>query len=113
MRQTLSRELERYRSPSPAAVAAKQLAEAGKPLRPGQSVRLVFTLGKPAVRAWDLDGAIDPRTVNVKEYRKLLLRAADTILASVQAKAEEPYTLPLFPQVNNPTTSIPVYRDSE
>ncbi len=41
VRQTLSRELERYRSPSPAALAARQLADMGKNLRPGQSVRFI------------------------------------------------------------------------
>jgi len=81
VRQTLSRELERYRSPSPAAVAAQQLAGTGKNLRPGQSVRLVYTLGRPGVRAWDLAGEFDRRSVNIPEYRKLLLRAAQTVLS--------------------------------
>jgi DNA polymerase-2 len=77
--QTLSRELDRYRSPSPAAIAARQLADTGKTLRPGQSVRLVFTLGSPDVHAWDLEEKIDPRTVDVTYYIKLLKRAEETI----------------------------------
>jgi len=54
--QTLSRELAAYRSPSPAALAARQLAESDKDLRLGQVVRFVYTLGKPGVRAWDIPG---------------------------------------------------------
>jgi len=57
--QTLSRELEAYRSPSPTALAARQLAEYDKDLRPGQVVRFVYTLGKPGVRAWDVPGELD------------------------------------------------------
>ena len=81
VRQTLSRELDRYHSPSPAAIAARQLAEEGKKLRPGQSVRFLYTLGKPGVRAWDLTTTMNPRTVNLKEYRKLLLQAVKTVSA--------------------------------
>jgi DNA polymerase elongation subunit (family B) len=99
VRQTLSRELERYHSPSPAALAAHQLADAGKNLRPGQSVRFIHTLGEPGVLAWDLEGKIDPRTVNVKEYRKLLLRAVETILTPFSMDRQEycqPIPLPMF-----------------
>jgi DNA polymerase-2 len=114
IRQTLSRELERYRSPSPAAIAARQLQAEGKSLRPGQAVRFVYTLGKPGVRAWDLRGEMDPGTVNLREYRKLLLRAAETILSpfgegecfqeaipimlpSMQNASEAPQNLLVFP----------------
>ena len=79
VRQTLSRELDRYRSPSPAAVAALQLAECGKHLRPGQVVRFLYTLGKPGVRAWDLPGELDSRTIDVARYSTLVERAAETI----------------------------------
>jgi DNA polymerase-2 len=77
--QTLSRELEAYRSPSPTAVAARQLAEYDKDLRPGQVVRFVYTLGKPGVRAWDIPGELDGRTIDVARYATLLERAAQTI----------------------------------
>lgn len=63
--QTLSRELDHYRSPSPAAIAARRLAEAGKTLRPGQSIHLIYTLGEPGVRAWDLPESPDPQTLNL------------------------------------------------
>jgi DNA polymerase-2 len=77
--QTLSRELEAYRSPSPTALAARQLAEYDKDLRPGQVVRFVYTLGKPGVRAWDIPGELDRRTIDVARYSTLLERAAQTI----------------------------------
>jgi DNA polymerase-2 len=79
VRQTLSRELEAYRSPSPTALAARQLAEYDKNLRPGQVVRFVYTLGKPGVRAWDIPGEMDIRTIDVARYSTLLERAVETI----------------------------------
>jgi DNA polymerase-2 len=98
VRQTLSRELERYRSPSPAALAARQLQAEGKSLRPGQSVRFVYILGKPGVRAWDRVGEMDPRTVNIKEYRKLLLRAVETVLSLFQGNASLQESMPISPR---------------
>jgi DNA polymerase elongation subunit (family B) len=80
VRQTLSRELDAYRSPSPTALAARQLAEYDKDLRPGQVVRFVYTLGKPGVRAWDVPGELDSRTIDIARYSTLLERAAETIL---------------------------------
>jgi DNA polymerase elongation subunit (family B) len=78
--QKLSRELEKYRSPSPAARAAMQLAAVGKHMRPGQRVRFIHTLGEPGVHAWDLPTPPDPRSVDVKRYQTLLLRAAGSLL---------------------------------
>jgi DNA polymerase-2 len=80
VRQTLSRELDAYHSPSPTALAARQLAEHAKDLRPGQVVRFVYTLGKPGVRAWDVPGELDSRTIDVARYATLLERATETIL---------------------------------
>jgi DNA polymerase-2 len=80
VRQQLSRTLEEYRSPSPAARALMQLQQLGKSLRPGQSVRLVYTRGEPGVYAWDLPDRPDPRTLDVGIYQELLLRAVGTIL---------------------------------
>jgi DNA polymerase-2 len=79
--QKLSRELEHYRSPSPAARAAAQLEQVGKHTRPGQHVRFIFMYGCPGVHAWDLPEAPDLRCVDVAVYRKLLLRAASTVLS--------------------------------
>jgi len=77
--QIVSRELVAYRSPSPTALAARQLAEYDKDLRPGQVVRFVFTLGKPGVRARDVPGWLDRRTIDIARYSTLLERAAETI----------------------------------
>jgi DNA polymerase-2 len=78
--QKLSRELEEYRTPSPAARAAAQLEQVGKPTRPGQCVRFLYTLGEPGVRAWDLPGPLDPAMVDAGRYAELLFRAAYTVL---------------------------------
>jgi DNA polymerase II len=78
--QRLSRAVEAYRSPSPAARAAAQLLAQGKTLRPGQSVRFVYVRGEAGVRAWDLGTPPAPGLVDVWMYRKLLLRAAEAVL---------------------------------
>jgi DNA polymerase II len=76
----LSRNLDEYRSPSPAARAAAQLAAVGKNLRPGQRVRFILTRGEPGVFAWDLPGSLDLASVDTARYIELLLRAASTVL---------------------------------
>jgi DNA polymerase-2 len=78
--QTLSRTLDEYRQPSPAARAAKQLRAAGKELRPGQRVRFVYTRGEPGVWAWDLPEAPPVESVDIERYTELLLRAISAIL---------------------------------
>jgi DNA polymerase II len=78
--QTVSRTLEEFRSPSPVSAALTELAEAGKSLRPGQHVRLVYTRGLPRARAWDASNEIDARTVNVERYRRLFGRAIESVL---------------------------------
>ena len=77
--QRLSREVEAYKSPSPAARAALQLVEMGIKVAPGQAIQFVYTLGKPGV--W-VQGAnsFNEKTLAVEEYSKLLQRAALTIL---------------------------------
>jgi len=99
--QTVSRNLDEYRTPTPAMVALNQLASVGKYLSPGQSVRLIYTLGKPAARAWDLPEPFDPRTVNIKRYLRLLNRAINTILEPIMRienpiSAIEARQIPLF-----------------
>ena len=79
IRHTLSRKLSEYKSPSPAAIAARQLEQAGKFLRPGQIVRFIYTLGEPGVQAWDLGEVFNPKTVNIPIYKKLLNRMMQTI----------------------------------
>jgi DNA polymerase II len=78
--QTVSRNLDEFRVLTPAATAIKQLQKAGKPLRPGQSIRMLYTLGVPRARAWDLPDPFDARTLNIPRYESLLQRAVQTIL---------------------------------
>lgn len=79
--QRISREVEEYRSLSPAARAAKQLLAAGKQVKPGQRVRFLFTLGEPGVYAWDLPSRPVPAAVDIPRYCELLLRAACEVLS--------------------------------
>jgi DNA polymerase-2 len=83
--QKLSRTLPEYRTPSPAARAAAQLAEIGKVLKPGQCVRFVHTLGDPRVHAWDALEPPDPRRVDVHRYVTLLIRAAASVMQPLGA----------------------------
>ncbi len=53
----LSQELAGYRVPSPGARAALQLQAAGKPTRPGQRIKLLFTRDESGVHAWNLPTA--------------------------------------------------------
>jgi len=83
MRQRLSRELDAYRTPSPAARAAQQLAGIGKTMRAGQSIRFLITRGKPGIHAWDLPIEVDRKTIDIARYQTLLQRAIGTILDAV------------------------------
>ncbi len=85
--QKLSRELEKYRSPSPAAQAAAQLQAAGKRAEPGQRLYFVYLRGG-GVHAWDLPTRPDPRGVDSARYIELLLRAAETVLCPFGISAE-------------------------
>jgi DNA polymerase-2 len=78
--QTLSRELEAYRVPSPSARAALQLQQSGKDVRPGQRIRFLYTLGKPGVYAWNSPEPFTPEMIDLGRYRTLLLRAVHTVL---------------------------------
>jgi DNA polymerase-2 len=78
--QKLSRALEDYRTPSPAARAALQLQHAGKTIRPGQRVRFLYTRGRPGVWAWDAPDPPNPAAIDKVRYRTLLLRAGSAIL---------------------------------
>ena len=98
MRQRLSRELDAYRTPSQAARAAIQLAEIGKTMRAGQSVRFIITRGKPGVHAWDLPTEVDRKTIDVARYQVLLQRAIRTVLDAVIPKEKPPdiFDFPVF-----------------
>lgn len=78
--QKISRELDRYTTPSPAARAAAQLEALGRHIRPGQRVRLLYLRGSPGVHAWDLPALPDPAALDLDHYRALLVRAAAAVL---------------------------------
>lgn len=78
--QTVSRTLNEYHAPAPAFSALQQLENTGRALRPGQTVRLIHTLGMPRAHAWDASESFDPRRVNLPRYRRMLDRALATIL---------------------------------
>ncbi len=78
--QKVSRALNEYKTPSPAARAAAQLERIGKTTRPGQHVRFLYMLGDPGVWAWDLLDPPDRRGIHVSRYEDLLFRAVGTIL---------------------------------
>jgi len=86
--QKISRTLEEYKVPSPAARAAAQLAGIGKLLIPGQRVRFLYTRGDPGVYAWDLPDSPDPDAVDIERYAELLCRAAFTILQPLGVKEQ-------------------------
>ncbi len=76
----VGREPEAYKVRSPAARALAQLAAAGKPLRPGQRVRFLYTRGAPGVYAWGLPTPLDPAHIDTARYGVLLRRAAAALL---------------------------------
>jgi DNA polymerase II len=82
----LTRELEAYRMPSPAARAARQLVESSKEVKPGQMMRFVYTRGKPGVWALDGDKEFEIRRVDVGRYIQLLER--DTSILFQENKRE-------------------------
>jgi DNA polymerase-2 len=79
VRQKLSRVLEGYKSPSPAARAALQLQSTGRVIAPGQSVQFLFTRGG-GVHAWELGETLVPERLDTKRYCMLLERAIRTVL---------------------------------
>jgi DNA polymerase II len=89
VRQTLSRVSDQYRGFSAVAEAIQQLEGAGKSLRPGQTVRFVYTLGGSKVSAWDLPSAPDPSSLDTSRYVDLLLRAVETVLTPLGMSRKE------------------------
>lgn len=78
--QTLSRELNEYRVPSPVARAAGQLQSAGKTMRMGQRVKFVYTKTREGVSAWDLPDTFDLTLIDIPRYKELLFRAVHEVL---------------------------------
>jgi DNA polymerase-2 len=77
--QRLSRSVEAYKTMPPAARAARQLLAQGQALAPGQTVRFIYTRGRPGVWA-DGCGELDPRTIDTRRYAGLLERAVGSVL---------------------------------
>jgi DNA polymerase-2 len=73
--QVLSRELDQYRVPSPAARAASQLQACGRDIHMGQRVQFVYTRTKQGVWAWDLPEPPKPALVDPAKYKEFLFRA--------------------------------------
>jgi DNA polymerase-2 len=86
--QKLSREVDEYKSPSPAAVAVGQLAQIGKQTSPGEHVYLLLTRGDPGAWAWYLPGPFEPGSLDLARYRTLLIRAAWSILGPIGISEE-------------------------
>ena len=86
IRQTMSKNLEDYRTPVPAFSALQELQAAGKPLRLGQTIRLIYTLGFPRALAWDATTEFDPRTINIPRYRAMFNRAVYTITEPITGR---------------------------
>jgi DNA polymerase-2 len=82
--QKLSRAVEEYKTPSPAARAAIQLQAAGRNVAPGQFIRFVYTRDSNRVRAWDLHWEVDPRLLDTARYCTLLDRSVETVLEQHQ-----------------------------
>lgn len=80
IRQRLSRAIEDYRTPSPAARAALQLQAHGRRFAPGQSIEFLFARNSTGVHAWELEEALDSGRLDTKRYYKLLDRAIQTVL---------------------------------
>ena len=81
--QTLSRELDGYSVLSPLARVAQQLQAQGKTVKMGQRMRFLYIGPAPGVHAWDLSILPDPRTIDVRRYRELVLRAVHELLQSL------------------------------
>jgi DNA polymerase-2 len=83
VRQKLSRVLDGYKSPSPAAKAALQLQAIGRMIAPGQSVEFLYVRGG-GVHAWELGETLVPERLDTKRYCMLLERAIRTALDPVK-----------------------------
>lgn len=89
VKQKLSRELEGYKSPSPAAHAALQLQAIGRQIAPGQSVQFLFTRGGSGVQAWELGEVLESGRLDTKRYCTLLDRAIRTVLDPCKSQFNE------------------------
>jgi DNA polymerase II len=85
----LSREISQYRGNSLSAKAAKQLKEAGKEVKVGQTVPFIYTQGaKSAIMAWDIPTKPSYAKINKIRYKELLLRAIHQVIQPLGLEAE-------------------------
>jgi len=80
IRQRLSRVVEAYKTPSPAALAARQLHAHGRQFAPGQSLEFLYARNTSGVHAWELGETLDSGNLDTKRYDRLLDRAIQTVL---------------------------------
>jgi len=89
IRQRLSRSIETYKTPSPAARAARQLQVYGRQFAPGQSLEFLFARNETGVHAWELEERLDAGRLDAKRYCKLMDRAIQSILDLVRPHLSE------------------------
>jgi len=85
IRQRLSRTLEAYKIPSPAARAALQLQAHGRQFAPGQSLEFLFARNGTGVHAWELEEALDSGKLDKRRYIQLLDQAMQTIFSPIRS----------------------------
>jgi DNA polymerase-2 len=85
VRQRISRALDGYKSPSPAARAALQLQSIGRVISPGQSVQFLYTRSSSGVQAWELGETLPADMLHTKRYCDMLDRAIQTVLDPVKS----------------------------
>lgn len=85
--QRLSRKIEAYKTPSPAARAALQLQAHGRQFAPGQSLEFLFARNATGVHAWELDEALDSGKLDIKRYCRLLDWAMRSILSPFRVRS--------------------------
>jgi len=73
--------LEAYKTSTASVRAARQMQQAGMPVKPGMRVRFVYTRGEPDVVAWDLGAKVVPSDLDSAKYVELLIRAASSVLS--------------------------------
>ncbi len=81
--QVLSRELDQYRVPSPAARATSQLQATGRDIHMGQKIQFLYTQTKQGVWASDLPKPPSPSLVDTGRYKELLFRAVYEVLQPI------------------------------
>lgn len=104
--QKLSRGVEAYKTPSPAARAARQLQAHGRQFAPGQSMEFLFARNLSGVHAVELGIPTDHQSINFKRYCRLLDQAIQSVVSSCKSSGiHEQLFLWEFPKV--PDSRLP------